>query len=423
MPVRDSSLSPAPVGIAPDHPPLHLLATLCVLMGLGSISTDLYLPALPTMAHALHAPSGAVEWTIGGYLVGFSLGQLLWGPLGDRHGRRGSIAIGLVLFCLGSAGSALSGNVWTMVAWRVVQALGACAGVVLARAMVRDLYPRERAAQMLSTPITVMAVAPLVGPLAGGQILSVGSWRLIFWTMAAVGLLTLVALWTIPETLPAGRRQGPPLSRALAGYRELLADPAVRGYALMGGLFYVGIYAYVAGTPFAYITYYHVPTKLYGVLFAGSIVGIMAANMVNVRFVVRLGSPRLLAWGAVGAAVSGVLAALAGISGWGGLAGLVAPLLVYCTMSGLIVANSLAGALARYPERAGAVSALVGAAHYGIAILGSGLVGWLADGTPRPLGLVMAVGGVGCLACLRMLVPRSLSPSTLAPSPSLQGEL
>ncbi|WP_408361604.1 MULTISPECIES: MFS transporter [unclassified Paraburkholderia] len=167
----------ADVRHAAEEHGLRILAILSLLMAFASISTDLYLPALPSMALALHADAGAVELTISGYLIGFSLGQLLWGPVGDRYGRRVPIAIGLVLFVIGSAGCALSTSAPMLVGWRIVQAVGACASVVLARAMVRDLYTGHRAAQMMSTLMTVMAIAPLLGPSVGGLILHVASWR------------------------------------------------------------------------------------------------------------------------------------------------------------------------------------------------------------------------------------------------------
>jgi DHA1 family bicyclomycin/chloramphenicol resistance-like MFS transporter len=175
---------------------VRVLAVLSALMGFASISTDFYLPALPAIAGALHASAGTVEFTISFYLAGFSLGQLLWGPIGDRYGRRAPVAVGLILFIIGSAGCALAGSGTALIIWRVVQAVGACAGVVLARAMVRDLYEGNRAAQMLSALMTVMAIAPLLGPILGGQILALAGWRAIFWTLTGVGALTLAALFT-----------------------------------------------------------------------------------------------------------------------------------------------------------------------------------------------------------------------------------
>lgn len=380
-----------------------LTIVLSALMGFGSISTDLYLPALPVMAKALQTGHGTVEFTIGAYLIGFSLGQLVWGPIGDHYGRRMPVAMGLLLFTVASVGCALSASAWQMIGWRIVQALGACSGVVLARAMVRDLYPAGRAAQMLSTLITIMAVAPLLGPLIGGQILRVSSWPTIFWTMAAFGLVTLAALFTIAETLPAQSRSSGTLVHAFASYVDVVRDRNVLLNAGAGGLFYVGIYAYISGTPFVFIEYCDVPAQLYGLLFGASIVGIMAMNMINVRLVARHGSRTLLRFGAAGAALAGAVVLIVSLTGIGGLVGLVLPLLTYCAMSGLIVANSIVGALSTQPHRAGATSALVGALHYGIGIAGSGLVALLADGTPRPLGITVAIGGIACFALSRRL--------------------
>jgi DHA1 family bicyclomycin/chloramphenicol resistance-like MFS transporter len=384
---------------------LRILAILSTLMAFASISTDLYLPALPTMASSLHADAGTVELTISGYLVGFSLGQLLWGPIGDRHGRRLPIAIGLVLFIAGSAGCAVSTSAAMLVGWRALQAVGACASVVLARAMVRDLYTGHRAAQMMSTLMTVMAIAPLLGPSVGGLILHMASWRAIFWTLVGVGLATLAALYALPETLPPERRNREPLWRALAGYGELLRHRRLLGYAAAGGCFYGGIYAYIAGTPFAYITYYHVSPQCYGVLFGAGIVGIMLTNQINSRLVRRLGGDRLMRAGALGAAVAGLQLAFDAWTGWGGLTGLVIPLFLFISATGFIVANSIAGALGSFPERAGSVSALVGAIQYGTGITGSALVGIFANGTPWPMACIIALMSIGSLLAALILVP------------------
>ncbi len=368
-------------------------------MGFASISTDLFLPAIPAIAVALKANSGTIELTISSYLAGFSLGQLLWGPIGDRYGRRGPVAAGLVLFVLGSAGCALSGSASELIGWRVLQAVGACASVVLARAMVRDLHAGPRAAQMMSTLMAIMAVAPLVGPLVGGEILVLAGWRAIFTTLVGIGLLTLAALFTLEETLPPARRSTEKLTRALAEYGRLLRDPRLMTYAGVGGCFFGGTFGYIAASPFAYITIHHVPPQLYGLLFGAGIVGIMVTSTVNARLVTSLGSDRLLLRGSCVAAVAAVTMAVASRTGWGGLAGLAVPMFLFVATTGLITANAAAGALADYPHQAGAVCALFGALQYGGGIVGSALVGFLADGTAWPMGLVVAVGGVGTLLC------------------------
>lgn len=390
-------------------PSWYVLSVLSLLMGFASISTDLYLPAMPMMARSLHANSGMVEWTVSGYLIGFSLGQLLWGPIGDRWGRRPSVGAGLVLFVIGSAGCALSKSAGMMIGWRMVQALGACASVALSRAMVRDLYEGSRAAKMLSTLITVMAVAPLIGPLVGGQIAAFLGWRAIFWALVGIGIVTLAALYTIPETLPADKRNREPLLRVMTSYAGLLCNRRLLGYAGTGGFLYAGMYAYIAGTPFAYIDFYHVPAQFYGLLFGLGIIGIMAANIVNSSLVMRFGHDRMLFSGTLLAAISAVAVGVFGRTGWGGLWGLVVPLFVFASSTGLIVANSIAGALADFPQSAGTVSALIGAIHYGSGIAGSGLVGAFADGTPWPMAWVILVCGLFSLLSMGLLIPNSFS--------------
>lgn len=390
-----------------DSPGWYVLSVLSLLMGFASISTDLYLPAMPAMSRSLGAGQGMIEMTVSGYLIGFSLGQLVWGPVSDRYGRRPSIGAGLLLFMIGSTGCAVAGNGVSLICWRIVQALGACAGVALSRAMIRDLYSGNRAAQMLSTLLTVMAVAPLVGPLIGGQIVLFAGWRAIFWLLVSVGLITFIALWTIPETLPASRRSRESVAGAIVGYGKLLGDRRFLAYAGTGGFFYAGMFAYVAGTPFAYIDYYHVPEDRYGLLFGLAVAGIMMVNLLNSRLVMRHGYDRILLHGSLLALLTGTIAAFASGTGWGGLLGLVIPLVLFASTSGLIVANCITGALAYFPDRAGAVSALVGAIQYGSGIIGSVLVGVLADGTPWPMGLVIGVAGVGCLLSALML-PRHM---------------
>jgi len=401
----DFALGSDAVAVPALRPGWHVLAVLSLLMGFASISTDLYLPAMPVMGESLHATTGMIEWTISGYLVGFSLGQLLWGPISDRYGRRLAIGSGLLLFVVGSAGCALSNDAITLIAWRIVQAMGACASVALSRAMVRDLYHGTRAAQMLSTLITIMAIMPLVGPLLGGQIVTLFGWRAIFWLLVAVGLVTLGALYTIPETLPAHSRNTEPLHRALWRYAELLKNRRLLGYLGAGGFLYAGMFAYVAGTPFIYISYYHFPAHLYGLLFGLGIIGIMLANILNHWLVGRFSYDRVLLFGTAIAMGSGIWAGFAAHGGLGGLWGLVVPLFLFASTTALIVANSITGALADFPQRAGAVSALTGAVQYGSGIFGSGLVGLWSDGTPWPLGLVVAMSGIGCLLSMLLLIP------------------
>ncbi|WP_193040677.1 MULTISPECIES: Bcr/CflA family multidrug efflux MFS transporter [unclassified Pseudomonas] len=374
-----------------------LMLNLSALMSFASISTDMYLPALPAISRALHTDSAGVELTFSAFLIGFSLGQLIWGPISDRFGRKFPILIGMVLFIIGSVGCALSTTVTEMMVWRVVQALGACVGPVLSRAMVRDLYGREQSAKMLSTLILIMGVAPIAGPLVGGQILLLWSWPAIFWALAIVGLVTLFSFGRLPESLPPKHRTREPLRHTFATYLQLIRDPRLIGYALSGGFFYGGAYAFIVGTPFAYIDFYQVSPQAYGWLFGVNIVGMMIANFINGRLLSRMSSEQLFYRGAWTLAFFGVVLSVCVLFGWGGIWGLVIPIFFYMSMNGLIVANSVAGALAFFPHRAGSASSLVGAMHYGSGIFSAALVSWLADGTPKGMALVMGGAGIGCL--------------------------
>jgi DHA1 family bicyclomycin/chloramphenicol resistance-like MFS transporter len=280
--------------------------------------------------------------------------------------------------------------------------------------MVRDLFARERSAQMLSNLMTVMAIAPLAGPFIGGQILAAASWRAIFWTLMGLGLAALLAMLALPETLPAERRSRQSIRAALAGYATLARDSRLIGYAAMGGLYYGGIFAYIAASPFAYIDFYHVRPQIFGVFFALPIIGIMAVNQLNTRLVLRVGGDLLCRVGTGAAAAAGILALIEARSGWGGFGGIVAAIVVYGASSGLIVANSVAGALAAFPTRAGAASAFVGAIHYGSGILSAALVGWLADGTPTPMTAILAAGGIGSFLCAMRLTPAAADAAPLA---------
>lgn len=381
----------------------RVLAVLGTLMAFASISTDVYLPAMPTMARELGAPRGVTEWTVSGYLIGLSLGQLFWGPIGDRYGRRTPILLGLVLFAIGSAGCALAGSIWAVIAWRLVQALGASAGVGLSRAMVRDLYKGHRAAQVMSTLITVLAIAPLIGPIIGGQILVTAGWRSIFWTLVGIGFVTFAAFRTLPETLPPALRVTSGVGKAISDYCTLLRDRRLLGYVAANGFFYIGLFAYIAGSPFAFITYHHLPPTLFGFVFGIGIVGVMIFSTINVRLVVRWSSKQLLMVGASLALLSSLGALTATLTGLGGLVGLALPLLFYISANGFIVANSVTGAFRLAPANAGAVSALSGATQYGSGMIGSMLVGALAEGTPLPMTAVMTISAALCLLCTLMI--------------------
>lgn len=374
----------------------HLSIVLSALMAFAPFAIDMYLPALPAIGGEFGVPQSSVQWSLSSFLAGFAVGQLLWGPLGDRWGRRGPIFAGIALYVAASIGCALAEDAALLAAWRFAQAIGACAAPVLARAMVRDLYGKEQAARMLSLLMLVMALAPMLAPLIGGQFLVLWGWRSVFWGLGGFGLLAAAGLLTLPETLPKDRRIPASPAGMVLGYGHLLRSPAFLSYAASGAFIYGGMFAYISGTPFVYIEHFGVSPQAYGFLFGINAVGMMVTNAANRRLIPRFGADRLLLVGASLAASSGLLLALAAATGALGLPGIVIPILLYVSMMGLVGANAMAGAMSVRPDMAGTASALAGALQFALGAAAGGLVGRLADGTPVPMALVIAVMGIGC---------------------------
>jgi DHA1 family bicyclomycin/chloramphenicol resistance-like MFS transporter len=366
--------------------PLFILI-LSGLMAFTSLSTDIYLPAMPIMAAELQ---GDAELTITGFLIGFAVAQLVWGPISDRLGRRKPLFIGMVLFIIGSAGCALSTTIDQIVFWRVFQALGACTGPMLARAMVRDLFARSRAAQMLSTLTIVMAIAPIAGPLIGGQMIKVTSWHAIFWLLVVIGGLMFIALRWLPETLPPERRQQGSTLGAFRNYGQLLKNTTFMRYTLSLTFFYVAAYAFITGSPDVYIRYYGVAPQHYGWLFAVNIIGVMAMSVVNRRLVQRHALSSLLKISLAVAALAVVILAVGVRLHIGGIGLIVASVFLFFSMNGVIAATSTAAALDEAGAFAGSASALIGSLQYGSGIISSLLLAWLRDGTPWTMAWIMA---------------------------------
>ncbi|MDQ2230489.1 multidrug effflux MFS transporter [Citrobacter portucalensis] len=367
---------------------LTFILILSGLMAFTSLSTDIYLPAMPTMAEDLH---GNVELTITGFLIGFTIAQLIWGPISDHMGRHKPLFIGMVLFIIGSAGCALSTSITQIVFWRVFQALGACTGPMLARAMIRDLFARTRAAQMLSTLVLVMAIAPIAGPLIGGQIIRLSTWHSIFWLLVVIGALMFISLNWLPETLPEDKRVKASLAGAFRNYRSLLTNGRFMRYTLSLTFYYVGAYAFITGSPFVYISYYHVDPQHYGWLFALNIIGVMAMSVVNRRLVQRHALEQLLKYATLLAALAAVVLALLVKLESGGVVAIIITVFLFFSMNGIIAATSTAAALDAVPNIAGSASALIGALQYGSGIISSLLLAAFSDGTPWTMAWIIAL--------------------------------
>lgn len=368
---------------------LAFLLILSALMAFTSLSVDIYLPALPAMSHDLR---GDADLTVTGFLIGFTLAQLIWGPVADRIGRKTPLAVGMLLFTVGSVGCALSQTLPQIVFWRVFQAFGACVGPMLSRAMIRDLFGASQAARLLSTLVMIMAVAPIAGPLLGGVLLKIASWHAHFWLLAAIGALMFAAVFRLPESLPTTRRARTPLWTAFADYRRLLTNRPFMRYTLCVTFFYIAAYAFITGSPKVYIGHFGIAPEYYGFWFGANIIGVMLLSAANRRLTRRFPLDILLKYATLTAAVAALLLVPAASLGIWGIA---LPVFAVFSTNGIIAACANAAALASVDSKtAGSAAALIGALQYGSGIVSTLLLTAFSDGSPRAMVWIIAAAVV-----------------------------
>ncbi len=369
---------------------------LSALVAFAPMSIDMYLPALPALERFFATDTASVQHTLASFFLGLTVGQLLYGPIADRYGRKPPLYFGLTLYVVASAACALAPTIGSLIGLRFLQALSGCAGMVVARAVVRDLYDRQESARVFSVLLMVMGIAPIVAPLAGGYLLTWFGWRSIFWVLALFGVACLVAVKTgLPETIPRDQPRIP-LSKAMGNYAALLADRRYLGYALSGGFGQAGMFAYISGSPFVIIDLYGVPAHYFGWLFGLNATGIVAFTQLNRRLLLRYDSDRVLDFGNLAGFLMCILLAVMAWTNAAGLIGILVPLFFVVSLRGLTFPNASAGAMAPFPEKAGSASALLGSVQFAIAAAASAAVGIFHDGTAVPMAAV--VGTCGLLA-------------------------
>nr|WP_221195790.1 multidrug effflux MFS transporter [Halomonas organivorans] len=381
------------------------VAVLAALTALGPLATDMYLPAMPAMAEALGASPERVQLTLSVYMAGFALAQLFCGPVSDRFGRRPVMIAGFGLFLVASLLCALAPDIEWLLLGRFLQALGGAAGPVLARAAVRDIHGPVEAGRVLSYMASVMAMAPALAPIVGAGLLTTFGWTAIFWLLAGYAVLMLAILaWWLPEPLPAERRQSIAPGAILANYRMLLGQRAFVGYTLTNATAFAGMFAFLSGSSFVLIEYLGVSPGLYGVLFTLIVGGFFTGSMLSGRYSRRLGRDRLLSRATLLCALGGVTMAALALLGVHTAWAIILPHIVYMIGFGIVMPQSMAGALAPNPQCAGSASSLFGFLQMTIAALGGAMVGQFHDGTSLAMTLAIGLSGVLALAAYARLV-------------------
>lgn len=383
---------------------------LTVLLGaftaFGPVSIDMYLPSFPTLQRDFAGDPGLVQATLSMFFVGLAIGQGIYGPISDRFGRKLPLYIGIALYIVSSIMAALTPSLEGLVAARFVQGIGGCAGIVIARAIVRDLFDERDSARMYAMLMLVMGLAPILAPIIGGQLLIAFGWQSIFWVLTGFGVFCLVlTAFALRESLPPEKRQPGGVAVAMRNYWFLMRDLRFLAYVLTGTSVMSALFAYLAGSPFIFIELHGVPAERYGFLFGINAVGLIAASQINHRLLLRYSGHAVLRASTIGFAIAAVLVGVNAVTGIGGFIGLLVPLFFSVASLGFMAPNTAAAAMSMHGRIAGAASAVLGILQYGIGALAAALVGVFADGSARPMGLVIAACGLAALAlqlvCLR----------------------
>jgi MFS transporter, DHA1 family, multidrug resistance protein len=371
---------------------LLLILLLGALSGLGPLAIDMYLPALSAIAREFSTSPAIVERTLAVYFAGLAIGQLFYGPATDRFGRKRPLYAGLVAFILASLGCAYAKSIHELILLRFVQALGGCAEMVVARAVVRDYFEERQAVRVFSFLMLVLGIAPIIAPLLGGWMLVHLLWRSIFWFLAAFASICLFNVSVfLRESLPLERRHQASFGATLKTYRQLLRDSRFIAYTLSGGLMLAGMFAYISGSPFVFMELFHVPPERYGLFFGANAVGLMLSAQLNARIARRADPHRTLRIALAAAAVAGIALVMAVTTHAGGFTGILVPLFVFICCCGFSFPTATALAMAPHKQIAGSASALLGCLQFSISGIAGLSVSALHNNTALPMVVVIAI--------------------------------
>jgi DHA1 family bicyclomycin/chloramphenicol resistance-like MFS transporter len=381
---------------------LAMTAVLAMLTALGPLSTDFYLPSLPDIVRVMETDVAGAQATLSAFLFGFAGGQILWGPLSDRLGRRPVLLTGLALFTLATLACALAPSIEALTAARAVQALGASGPIVLGRAMVRDLYEGPRAGRELARMGMIMGLVPAVAPVLGGVLQQAFGWRSTFVaSLAFAAVLAVVVGLLLPETLKARSREPLSLLAIIKGFGTLLQNRAYRVYVGLTALAYGGLFAFISGSSFVLIGIHGLTPAQYGLSFGFGVLGFILGTILAQRLVGRRGMDGVIALGVACLAGGGLAMLLCVLTGFAGPFGVIVPMALYACGVGLTMPQAQASAMMPFPDRAGAASSFTGLCQMLFSACVGLLVGHALKSGALPLPLVMSAIGVAALVLFK----------------------
>jgi DHA1 family bicyclomycin/chloramphenicol resistance-like MFS transporter len=376
------------------------------LAAFGPLSLDMYLPALPILGEDLRTSTSLAQLSLTACLLGLSLGQLLAGPLSDVRGRRTPLLAGLAVYTAASLLCAFAPSIWALIVLRFIQGLAGSAGIVISRAIVRDLYSGTELTKFFSLLMLVNGVAPILAPVAGGQLLRVSDWPVVFIVLGLIGLVMFfTVLLGLPETLPVDRRSQGGIRNTMSTFRRLISDRTFMGFALCQGLVVAAMFAYISGSPFVIQNIYGASPQMFSLFFAVNGLGIIIASQTTGRLVSRTGEMKLLISGLCLASFGGIMLLIM-ILAKAGLAAILPCLFLVVSSVGIVTTAGFSLAMQNQKQAAGSASALLGVLSFIFGGIVAPLVGLGGGATAAPMGIVIASAEIGAVLCYFILIRR-----------------
>jgi len=378
-----------------------LILILGSLTALGPFSIDMYLPGFPAIAKDLHTTVAKVSLSLSGFFIGISAGQLLYGPLLDRFGRKKPLYIGLLVYILASIGCAYAHSIDALIVWRCIQAIGSCAAAVASIAMVRDLFPVEENAKVFALLMLVVGVSPMIAPTVGGYVTTAFGWHSVFIVLMLLGLVNLLAsIFGLPDTYKPDLTLSLKPRPILNNFVQVLREPQFYTYALTGAVAFAGLFAYVAGSPLLFMDIFALSEENYGWIFAFLSIGLIGASQLNTLMLKKYSSEQLIFAALICQAITGIIFLTGSINGWFGLPATIFLLFIFLSCLGFANPNTSALSLAPFTKNAGSASALMGATQMGLGTLASIGVSLFDTHSSLPMVAIMAATSIIALMIL-----------------------